>query len=590
MRRFAGMTFPVANFLVENVFCVLDEPSDDSQRIGAREFGVWVRDLPAHMGASQPGTHTHSRVPSTASVNYGHALASAPPSHRPASRQSSIAAGSPRRPPTVLRSLSRTTSVNPVLDHDGSEGAVRPALGFVLDEDEEEDLQHQRLQQPYEQPSVEQQLELDAGRSPSPSVRSTSNPKRRRRGRKGKGMTPSLDHNPDTSELLLSASQTLVRELSRQPRSASASVQSFPNVPPPLPPPVPEPVSTPTITKKPSRWKLSFGRSAGEAALSPRSDSHPNSNSGSARAVHVANAIMGLSPPPVPSTSQPESPPPTSRSDTATQVRDEPQLQQQLWRATSPTSTRSGRAVAGGSISSPSSSNCNWRNSMASTNTSSSTFTRYSNQSTRSVSTFATSVSASSTSSNWRKHPEPVFPSSSSLASSLYSNTGSQCSRSGLPQRMPSNVKRTYFSAHIPLIPGMQLLTRGPPAMTGVPWELSGAPRQLHQESFGAPPPPRERKRAARGGGKCKQPATGTGSKSALEPITERPQHLQTQYRQDAATSTTDLASQAIGQLGAGPGQGLNGQGQAGQDGGDGPKVGKAQINALAKMLSALRR
>lgn len=114
--------------------------------------------------------------------------------------------------------------------------------------------------------------------------------------------------------------------------------------------------------------------------------------------------------------------------------------------------------------------------------------------------------------------------------------------------------------------------------MTGVPWELSGAP--------GIPPVPRERKRAARGAGKGKQPATGTGSKSALEPITERPQHLQTQYRQDASTSTTDLASQAS----AGPGQGLNGQGQGGQDGGDGPKVGKAQINALAKMLSALRR
>lgn len=126
--------------------------------------------------------------------------------------------------------------------------------------------------------------------------------------------------------------------------------------------------------------------------------------------------------------------------------------------------------------------------------------------------------------------------------------------------------------------------------MTGVPWEVSGAPRQLHQDSFNAPPPPRERKRTARGVGKGKQPAPGTGSKSALEPITERPQHLQTQYRQDAATSTTDLASQAIGQLGAGPGQGLNGQGQGGQDGGDGPKVGKAQINALAKMLSALRR
>lgn len=128
--------------------------------------------------------------------------------------------------------------------------------------------------------------------------------------------------------------------------------------------------------------------------------------------------------------------------------------------------------------------------------------------------------------------------------------------------------------------------------MTGVPWELSGAPRHLHQDGFGIPAVPRERKRAARGAGKGKQPAPGTGSKSALEPITERPQHLQTQtqYRQDASTSTTDLASPPIGQLGAGPGQGLNGQGQGGQDSGDGPKVGKAQINALAKMLSALRR
>ncbi len=256
--RWSGMTFPVANFLVENVFCVLDDPSDDSQRIGAREFGIWVRELPALMGASQSGTHTHSRVPSTASMNYGHALASAPRSHRPSSRPPSVAAGSPRRPPTGLRSLSRTTSVDAVLDRDGSEGAVRPALGFVLDEDEEEDLQQQRLQQPQEQPPLEQQPDLDDGRSPSPSVRSTSNTKRRKRGRKGKGMTPSLDHVPNTAELLASASQSLVRELSRQPRSASASVQSFPNVPPP--PPVPAPVSTPTVTKKPSRWKLSFGR------------------------------------------------------------------------------------------------------------------------------------------------------------------------------------------------------------------------------------------------------------------------------------------------------------------------------------------
>jgi hypothetical protein len=64
--------------------------------------------------------------------------------------------------------------------------------------------------------------------------------------------------------------------------------------------------------------------------------------------------------------------------------------------------------------------------------------------------------------------------------------------------------------------------------------------------------------------------------KSALEPINERPH----QVRQDAATSTTDLAVQV--QQGSGQGQG--------QDGGEAPKVHKAQINALAKMLSALRR
>jgi hypothetical protein len=127
--------------------------------------------------------------------------------------------------------------------------------------------------------------------------------------------------------------------------------------------------------------------------------------------------------------------------------------------------------------------------------------------------------------------------------------------------------------------------------MNGMPWELSVAPRQLHQKEmdiFGAPPPSRERKRAARGGGKGKQPATVAGGKSALEPITERPQH-HPQYRQDAATSTTDLAAQPQGH-GAGQGQGSHGQGLGGQDSGEAPKMGKAQINALAKILSTLRR
>jgi hypothetical protein len=105
-------------------------------------------------------------------------------------------------------------------------------------------------------------------------------------------------------------------------------------------------------------------------------------------------------------------------------------------------------------------------------------------------------------------------------------------------------------------------------------------PRELHQKEmdiFGAPPQqqqPRERERKRAGRGKGKQPAT-SGSvvvKSAFEPINERPHH---QIRQDAATSTTDLAAQ-------------EGSAGLGGDGSEVPRVLKAQINALAKMLSAL--
>ena len=570
MRRFAGMTLPVANFLVENVFCILDDPTDDSQRIGAREFGVWIRDLPTLMGALQPSTHTHahthSRVPSTASIS-GHPLASAPASRRPSSRQASIAASSPRRPPVVLRVIPQNPT-DPVLDHDGPEGTLSPALDLVLNEEDEDE----------EQQREEQQAE--------DGTRSLSTTKRRKRGRKGKGLPPPTDHT-QTSERLALASQTLVRELSRQTRSTSASTQSFLEVPPSQPVPV-----SPSVTKKPSRWKLSFGKSAGEAATTARSDSHStrsSSTSGSARAANVTNLIMGLNP--ATPTALQSQPPPVSpqhlQSTLRGRVGGHPELVSlsSPRRGASPTSTRSGRPLASSSSSTTSS---NWRNSMSSTNTSTSTFTRYSNQSMRSVSTFATSVSASSASSstNWRNPQSPTFPSSSSLASSVHSSKGSQPqpqnnninSGNNLPRRPPSNIKRTYFSGPSPLIPGMHLLTGGSSVMTGVPWELGCAPRELHQKEmdiFGGPPQQqRERKRAGRGKGK--QPATSVGAKSALEPINERPQHAQ--IRQDAATSTTDLAEQGSG---VGQGQG---------DGGEAPRVHKAQINALAKMLSALRR
>ncbi|KAF8262881.1 kinase-like domain-containing protein [Lactarius quietus] len=542
MRRFAGMTLPVANFLVENVFCILEDPTDDSQRIGAREFGIWIRDLPTLLGASQPSTHphAHSRGPSTASIP-GHPLASAPASRRPSSRQASIAGSSPRRPPVGLRSIPQNPG-DPVLDHDGTDGTLSPGLDLVLNEEDEDEDQQQHAD----------------GQHSEDGARSLSTTKRRKRGRKGKGTTPSTDYT-QTSERLALASQTLVRELSRQTRSNPAP--SFLDVPPSQPVPV-----SPSVTKKPSRWKLSFGKSTGEATIGSRSSdsrsTRSSSNSGSARAANVTNLIMGLNPASPPAPHSPPPPVPSLHLQATLRgragVHPDVPSPSQARRGGSPTSTRSGRPLASSSSSTTSS---NWRNSMSSTNTSTSNFTRYSNQSLRSVSTFATSVSASSASSstNWRNPQSPTFPSTTSLASSVHSKASQNSNSSnnnGLPRRPPPNVK----------------------ILTGVPWELTCVPRELNQKDvdiFGSPPQQRERKRAGRGKGK--QPAPSGGGKSALEPINERPQ----QIRQDAATSTTDLAAQEGG--------GGSGQGQ-GQGDGEAPRVHKAQINALAKMLSALRR
>lgn len=117
--------------------------------------------------------------------------------------------------------------------------------------------------------------------------------------------------------------------------------------------------------------------------------------------------------------------------------------------------------------------------------------------------------------------------------------------------------------------------------MTGTPWELDQLPRQMYinpdEARFGAPP---TKRRAAK-----KDPST-SASKSKLGTIDEWPNqkspnaHSQPSsplsQRHDAATSTTDL--------GQGQREDLDVDGQSPR------KVQKGQINALAKMLSALRR
>src|SRR5216684_7676285 len=115
------MTLSVVNFLVKNVFCILEDPTDDSQLIGAYEFGEWVRDLPTLMAALPSVTHSHSHVPSMMSIATGHPIALAPASCHPSSCQPSIIGGSPHC----------------------SDGTTLPALNLMLNEEDEEEQQKQ---------------------------------------------------------------------------------------------------------------------------------------------------------------------------------------------------------------------------------------------------------------------------------------------------------------------------------------------------------------------------------------------------------------------------------------------------------------
>lgn len=116
--------------------------------------------------------------------------------------------------------------------------------------------------------------------------------------------------------------------------------------------------------------------------------------------------------------------------------------------------------------------------------------------------------------------------------------------------------------------------------MEGVPWELNELPRGQHPnpvgDIFGKPP--------------VRKPRTRKPKDLKLDTINERPPMSAAPtsnsrkspgfQRQDAATSTTDLGGVAA-RASAGGSEDSDWQNK---------KVQKGQINALAKMLSALRR
>ena len=113
--------------------------------------------------------------------------------------------------------------------------------------------------------------------------------------------------------------------------------------------------------------------------------------------------------------------------------------------------------------------------------------------------------------------------------------------------------------------------------MTGVPYELAEPANKVRPSAvggvFGSPP---QRKRGNSNGARNNNQTAGANMENnKLDTISERP----TGQNVDASTSTTDLSNGGDG-------------GKEGDlfDGAGPKKVQKGQINALAKMLSALRR
>ncbi|KAE9408551.1 kinase-like protein [Gymnopus androsaceus JB14] len=593
MYRFSGMTQPVAEVLANRVFNVLDDPEDDSKRISASGFGTWIRDLPDLLSDDPKPRKGHQRNVSISSFTQGFSIsASTPMSHRPQSRQASGSTTAVRTPAIPSRSLSRAPSLGPAYEHPETS-----ELSTVFDQEVEvEELEARDDRDHEDAADVISEVMSEEGMH----SRSQSAHKRRKRGaRKGKGAvaTPTTPKD-ETLATLAVASQSLARELSKTSKlsgrsdtsstaPSSSSRRSRPYEPvsmyplptpllstvrpllPPAPPSVSAaasnaPASAP-VSKKASKWKLSFGK-ASAAALASGALSHEDGSSMmsasaessmpmSTTANNVKTLIMGLEARPLNASStnlnddistfdrgrRNRGSPPRPYRDVHNSRSPMPPRSphRERWtddrrseRAISPNSTRSGRPLASSASSVASG---NWRSSMSTTSNasmSSSAFTRYSNSSVRSVSTAATSVSSNS----WRTNGK--YPPSSS---SSY-----HASHPGLPK----NVK----------------------IMDGVPGVLTELPRGQRPDPVGemSNGPRKQRSR------KPKELSLGT--------INERPAlHSASSQKspgfggREAGASTADLSSTVSN--------------SSSQGDSDGPKkVQKGQINALAKMLSALRR
>lgn len=634
MQRCPGLTADVANFLAQRVFRVIELGDDPDCRVTAVEFGEWAKRLPIllaqapdsmslseAMGAaavdvalSSPGLNLHTgglgddhstfddddddyveRVPRlTHSPDCQH--------HSSDEEADEDEVTSPRLPSSSAFPSVPSPPVGVVSTDNQTIGGG--LCGACLD--------------------VEMQRVAESG-DDAEYARTTSATKRRKRGaRKGKGSastsippTPSLPSSSPVSpylapkvlpplpgsfmatdeidrlEGLAQGTQVLAREISRVSKKASipslsrsSSVSANATFHRSIHPEAPMPIhgdldvpKRPVVTKKPSMWNV-FGRKDTTPAVTGTTLDKAAVSVDANAAANVTSIIMSLSSQHTPKHSS--APDRNTASTTSTASAESTESASAPWRGrrqeprwgpsalpTSPDgSLKPGRSSERWVDRSPAPSttysarSTNWRQqggssglaSSASSMTSGSVYTRFSNGSERSLSTVATSVSASSmmTGGFMQQQQEKKRPQAPGPVKSA-----APAARSVKQQRppLPSNVKN----------------------MDGIPWELDQLPRFCHPRINGehptgdifGKPPVRRRK------GQPKPPP--------LDTINERPKPS------SRLAGPPQLAASRSGASPAHDASGESDQDHTSPVEGQPKKVQKAQINALAKMLSTFK-
>lgn len=501
---------------------------DDSPRVTAQEFGQWVKNLP---GLLSPGANS-KRTPRAPAVRHDddHPLGgSMPPSHRPSSRNSSYS--SIVRPIAIRApAVHELSLLEPTLEQSMDDLSVFYDPDLDADERPEFDSTGQKVVSPVRVSTIIACAITDTILQPLPTMTRFS------------ALTSSLRSDKSNGTIRV--------------------------------PPSPTSATTPTVTKKSSIWRLGFGKSstgptdrlspasASPAAPVTSSVTADNTNM-SPTASNVTNLIMGLNPVDQPSSRgttfskgrQPKRPAIHSNNSKGRSTQDVDNCMTPAYWAGPKAQPARGEAVS----SANSLKSGNWRSSMSSNSslaTSNSGFTRFSNNSARSVATAATSVSASS----WR---------SGAGTGGKGSSLSPPQQRTITPATLPRNIKREYFLFALvaPTRPDNYQVVKN-----GVPFEASDLRASAEDEDskreiYGSPPLRQPRFRLQR------------ENSSNLHTITERPRGLSNLPNEDLTKNRGHMdLTEPLSDDGF-------------DDDADGrKKVQKGQINALAKMLSALRR